>query len=125
MTDRMSCQTMVERVTAYLEDDLPASERDRFERHLSICPGCVEYLAQMRVTARLSGQRLREDTLIPSTAISFWVCPVAGGTTLAGSDQPGPHATTLEPSPGRGRPPPQLTILGEDAGTGPAPNGLR
>jgi anti-sigma factor RsiW len=65
MSDQVSCQTIVELVTAYLEDDLPASERDRFERHLTVCPGCVEYLAQIRVTARLSGQRLREDTLDP------------------------------------------------------------
>jgi anti-sigma factor RsiW len=65
MSDEMSCQAMVGLVTAYLEDDLPASERDRFERHLKVCPGCVEYLAQMRVTTRLSGQRLREDTLDP------------------------------------------------------------
>jgi len=65
MTDQMSCQTMVELVTAYLEDDLPASERDRFERHLTVCPGCVEYLAQIRATTRLSGQRLREHTLDP------------------------------------------------------------
>lgn len=62
MSDQMACQTMVELVTAYLEDDLPGSELDRFERHLSIC---VEYLAQMRVAARLPGQRLREDTLDP------------------------------------------------------------
>ena len=60
----MSCKELVELVTDYLEDALPASERQRFEEHLAICPGCVTYVDQMRQTVAATG-RLREESLSP------------------------------------------------------------
>ncbi len=44
----MTCQQMVELVTHYLEDRLPAGERARFEQHLAVCDGCQAYVEQMR-----------------------------------------------------------------------------
>ncbi len=61
----LSCQELVELVTDYLEGVLPPEEVERFERHLSICPGCVTYVEQIRETVRLSG-RLTEDSLDPT-----------------------------------------------------------
>jgi len=58
------CQQVVELVTDYLEDALPAADRRRFEKHLSGCPHCTEYLAQMRETIRLAG-RITPDDLTP------------------------------------------------------------
>ena len=58
------CQQVVEMVTAYLEDALSRSDRRRLERHLSGCPLCTEYLAQMRETIRLAG-RLEPEDLSP------------------------------------------------------------
>ncbi len=55
------CQQAVELVTDYLEDALRGSERRRFERHLTACPHCTEYLAQIRETIRLAGQVTPED----------------------------------------------------------------
>jgi anti-sigma factor RsiW len=55
------CQQVVELVTNYLEDALPAADRKRFEKHLSGCPHCTEYLAQMRETIRLAGRVTPED----------------------------------------------------------------
>jgi anti-sigma factor RsiW len=52
----LPCQQVVEMVTDYLEDALPASSRRRLERHLAGCPHCTEYLAQMRQTIRLAGR---------------------------------------------------------------------
>jgi hypothetical protein len=49
------CIEFVELVTDYLEDALPAVERQAFEYHLSLCDGCVFYLEQMRETRRLTG----------------------------------------------------------------------
>jgi anti-sigma factor RsiW len=60
----LTCAELVELVTGYLEDALPAEERDRFEEHLTICEGCVNYLDQMRTTIALTG-RLRIDDLSP------------------------------------------------------------
>jgi anti-sigma factor RsiW len=49
------CRQVVELVTDYLEDTLPRGDRRRLDRHLAGCPHCTEYLAQLRVTIRLSG----------------------------------------------------------------------
>jgi anti-sigma factor RsiW len=58
------CQQVVEMVTAYLEDALSRSDRRRLEKHLSGCPLCTEYLAQIRETVRLAG-RLEPEDLSP------------------------------------------------------------
>jgi anti-sigma factor RsiW len=60
----MTCQELVELVTEYLEGELPARERERFERHLGECPYCTSYLDQMRITIRTLG-RLEEESLSP------------------------------------------------------------
>lgn len=62
----MTCQDLVELVTEYLEGALPAPSRSRFERQVRECPGCAEYLRQIRLTVRITG-RLSEDTLEPAT----------------------------------------------------------
>lgn len=57
----LPCQQVVEMVTDYLEDALPAASRRRLEFHLSGCPHCTEYLAQIRETIRLAGRVTPED----------------------------------------------------------------
>ena len=49
----MTCQQLVELVTDYFEGAMVPAERDRFEAHLKVCPGCEYYLEQMRTTMRL------------------------------------------------------------------------
>jgi anti-sigma factor RsiW len=61
----MTCQELVELITSYLDDALPADVRQRFERHLEVCPGCGIYLEQMRMTLRLLGTLSAET--IPET----------------------------------------------------------
>ncbi|MDX6548114.1 MAG: hypothetical protein QOG33_1664 [Gaiellales bacterium] len=58
----ITCAQLVELVTAYLDDALPAGDRLRVEQHLVICAGCTAYLDQMRDTIRLTGT-LREQRL--------------------------------------------------------------
>ena len=58
----MSCKELVELVTDYLDEVLPASERDRFEAHMANCVGCTDYLEQIRLTIRVSG-KLEEESL--------------------------------------------------------------
>ena len=58
---QLSCQELVELVTDYLESALPVQERRRFEKHLSICEGCRNYVEQMRTTVRLVGRLAPED----------------------------------------------------------------
>jgi anti-sigma factor RsiW len=49
--DDLVCTEEVELMTDYLEGALPADEARRLERHLDTCPGCTEYLEQMRTVA--------------------------------------------------------------------------
>ena len=59
------CQQVVEMVTDYLEDAMPATERRRLDHHLSGCRHCTEYLVQIRETIRLAG-RVTPDDLTPA-----------------------------------------------------------
>ncbi len=61
----LTCKELVELVTAYFEDALPADERLRFERHVSVCPGCSAYMEQMRQTITLVAE-LREQDVSPT-----------------------------------------------------------
>ena len=49
------CADLVVLDSEYLEGALDATAAGRVERHLPGCPGCVAYLAQLRVTIRLAG----------------------------------------------------------------------
>jgi len=60
----LACQQAVELVTDYLDGNLSRSDRRRFERHLSVCPHCTEYLAQIRAIVELAG-RAEPDDLTP------------------------------------------------------------
>jgi anti-sigma factor RsiW len=46
----LACREFVAMITAYLEGALPAEDARVVRAHLDICPGCAEYLAQMRTT---------------------------------------------------------------------------
>jgi anti-sigma factor RsiW len=50
----LACREVVELVTAYLDDALDPTDRERFEEHLVFCDGCENYLEQMRTTIRLT-----------------------------------------------------------------------
>jgi anti-sigma factor RsiW len=52
----LACIELVEEVTDYLEDALPAAERERFEAHLAECPFCTAYVDQMRATVARLGK---------------------------------------------------------------------
>jgi anti-sigma factor RsiW len=55
------CQQAVELVTDYIEGSMSRADRRRFEAHLSSCPHCTAYLAQMRSTIELTGRLRSED----------------------------------------------------------------
>ena len=52
----LACRELVELVSDYLENALPATERERFEAHLAECEGCDAYVEQVRATIRLAGR---------------------------------------------------------------------
>jgi hypothetical protein len=50
------CRSAVELVTDYLEGVLSPATVAEFEAHLALCPGCAEYLEQIRATVRSLGR---------------------------------------------------------------------
>jgi anti-sigma factor RsiW len=57
----LTCQELVELVTAYLDGTLTGRRRRRFEAHLAACDRCTAYLAQMEMTIRMTGMLTEED----------------------------------------------------------------
>ena len=51
----LSCREIVELVTDYLEGDLDADVTTALETHLDICPGCAQYVEQIRETVATLG----------------------------------------------------------------------
>jgi anti-sigma factor RsiW len=62
--EELSCQELVELITDYLENAMPAELRARFDEHIDHCEGCQAYLEQMRLTIRATGT-LTRDSLSP------------------------------------------------------------
>ena len=62
--DDLACIEEVELITDYLEGALSPAQTRRLERHLETCPGCTEYLEQMRALAG-SLRGLGEGSLPP------------------------------------------------------------
>ena len=61
IADQLSCQELVELVTAYLDDALAPADRARFEAHIAGCDGCTGYIEQIRVTIALTGRLVPEQ----------------------------------------------------------------
>jgi len=57
----MTCQEFIEFVWKYLDELLPEEQRETFDEHLAVCPGCVNYLANYSETMRLVGQAFAES----------------------------------------------------------------
>ena len=61
------CRQAVGLMSDYLEGALSERERARLEAHLSDCPHCSEYLAQLRATIDALGRATPED--LPDEAV--------------------------------------------------------
>jgi anti-sigma factor RsiW len=60
----LTCAEAVELMSDYVEGALGEAARARFEQHLALCPGCDNYLDQVRYTISIAG-RLAEDDVPP------------------------------------------------------------
>jgi predicted anti-sigma-YlaC factor YlaD len=52
----IDCKDLVELVTEYLEGTIDAELRITIDEHLKLCPGCADYVEQMRLTVRELGR---------------------------------------------------------------------
>ncbi|HUA11971.1 MAG TPA: zf-HC2 domain-containing protein [Solirubrobacteraceae bacterium] len=66
----ISCQEVVELVTAYLDGTLSRRQRRRIDAHLADCVNCSAYLEQMRLVIGAAGA-LKEEDLTPEMEREF------------------------------------------------------
>jgi anti-sigma factor RsiW len=57
----MPCKELVQLITAYLDDALPAAVRADVDEHLGGCEGCRAALAQWRTVIGLAGRLTPAD----------------------------------------------------------------
>jgi anti-sigma factor RsiW len=55
------CREAVALMTAYLDNALSVTDRQRLDTHLAGCPHCSEYLAQLRIIIDTLGRAEPED----------------------------------------------------------------
>jgi anti-sigma factor RsiW len=69
----ISCQELIDFLDRYVDDELPAPTRVKFEEHLEVCDACVEYLHSYRETIRLAADAWQDEELaiedVPSQLI--------------------------------------------------------
>ncbi|MEM8884518.1 MAG: zf-HC2 domain-containing protein [Planctomycetota bacterium] len=51
----MTCQELADFIIDYVENKLPADRREVFEKHLAVCPSCIEYLNSYKSTCQILG----------------------------------------------------------------------
>ncbi len=61
----LDCRELIAFLADYLDGELAPEVRDAFELHLSLCPACVDYLANYRETLRLERRAFEADAGIP------------------------------------------------------------
>ncbi len=84
MEQELTCKEFIEFLDDYVADSLAPEVRAEFERHLEICPPCVDYLNTYTTTIRLSqaGAALDAEKLpanVPDELIRAVLAAVAEG----------------------------------------------
>lgn len=64
--DAFTCKEVVELVTDYLENALLPGSRKQLEEHVADCPGCTNYIEQVRLTVAMLHQ-LAQEPVFPET----------------------------------------------------------
>lgn len=49
----ITCRELIDFLMDYTSGELPAAQRAEFERHLAVCPPCVNYLRTYEESVRL------------------------------------------------------------------------
>jgi anti-sigma factor RsiW len=57
----VTCKEVADFIMEYLDDELEASQRVKFERHLKICRHCVRYFDSYKTTVLLGKSAAKTD----------------------------------------------------------------
>ena len=62
----ITCREVVDFVMAYLDGELSPDQKHEFERHLGVCPSCLNYLNSYKATVSL-GKSAMQNLDEPAT----------------------------------------------------------
>jgi anti-sigma factor RsiW len=65
MSIQIACRDLLELISDYLDDALPADQRAAIDAHLSACDGCTRVLDEFRRTIAMTGT-LTQDQVTPA-----------------------------------------------------------
>ena len=57
----MTCREVLDFLMTYLDGELSPQQRAEFDRHLGVCPSCVNYLDTYKSTIRIGKAALNND----------------------------------------------------------------
>ena len=63
----LTCQQIIDFIMTYLDGELPQRERAIFEKHLSLCKQCVDYLESYKTTVALAKASATSETNVKPT----------------------------------------------------------
>jgi len=69
----LTCREMLDFVMAYLDGELPAEQRREFDRHLGVCPSCVNYLKSYEATVRMGKVSMGNPDAPASGTVPEWM----------------------------------------------------
>lgn len=64
----LTCEELIDFLSGYIEGELDADVRERFDAHLAICPACVDYLESYRATVRVASATREAEAELPGDA---------------------------------------------------------
>jgi anti-sigma factor RsiW len=62
----ITCRELIEFLDRYVDKELSTEERERFDRHLSVCTACVAYLHSYRETIRMTAMLAESEDPPPA-----------------------------------------------------------
>lgn len=57
----LTCREVLDFIMAYLDGELAPDQKHEFERHLGVCPSCVNYLESYKATVTLGKAVMRSN----------------------------------------------------------------
>jgi anti-sigma factor RsiW len=60
----ITCQQLIDFIMSYLDNELPDDQRAEFDRHMAVCPSCVDYLKTYEKTVLLA--KAAADDQVPA-----------------------------------------------------------
>ena len=83
----MTCREFTSFIADYLAGELAPEVHARFQRHLSLCDNCTQYLADYERTVTLERGVFGQDTLVPPDVPESLVAAIlAARATKTGTD---------------------------------------